>query len=611
MSFNRRRVALACTYCRHKKRRCDASKPRCNNCINADAECLYDDTPSQRIDTSGGTREILSRLGDIEAVLQEQSQHFATFSSISPIVGPPLAVTSPGSHASVSGGSMGGIPRVDSNPQWMFPTIESQSDMDSSEPMNIPPKHKTSSSYLLSLPAIKALIGEYPTDLFFFLESRNPLPPELSLDTSSSHSPLQIDPTLADHLVSSFFSSAHICHPILDREDFRNIYNNLLENGLDSSAESALCLVVLALGAISAAPTAPESSPPGYEYMQRALPTLMSGSLWSFSYNVVLVQALVLASVYFAYIVRPLHSWRLIYSASTILQFKLFNLDSRRHALSSEETTLRLFWSCFLIECDRLAELELPRSSLQQLIDEASLPRYGNLNTVYSTCFLAEISIRRLLNRIHNSLYPRRRNDFTLSSTSLMAPDEFSIEEILSMTSVCDELHRQLDLWHASIPEPCRPPLEPGPLDNDRIAILRIRYFAARHIIYRPFALYVATHSGSSIPSSVIEKAGICIESCRLYLHMTSDILRGSSQYTWTFSLSSLGATIILTLSWLSVELNHFVLDIHELQSLVIDNVRPWAAGSSLADVVSILEEMQRKTRLRSRFDKLVPRSGK
>lgn len=171
---------------------------------------------------------------------------------------------------------------------------------------------------------MKALIGEYPTDLFFLLESRNPLPLELSLDTSGSQSPLQIDPTLADHLVNSFFSSAHICHPVLDQEDFRKIYSNFLENGLDSSTESALCMVVLALGAISvAAPTAPESSPPGFEYMRHALPTLMSGSLWSFSYNVVLVQALVLASVYFAYIVRPLHSWRLIYSASTILQFKL------------------------------------------------------------------------------------------------------------------------------------------------------------------------------------------------------------------------------------------------------------------------------------------------
>lgn len=69
----------------------------------------------------------------------------------------------------------------------------------------------------------------------------------------------------------------------------------------------------------------------------------------------------------------------------------------------------------------------------------------------------------------------------------------------------------------------------------------------------------------------------------------------------------SLGATIILTLAWLSTELRHFVPDIDELQSLAIKNVRPWAI-SSLSDVVLILEEMQRKTRLRSRLIKFTPK---
>lgn len=222
---------------------------------------------------------------------------------------------------------MSDLHMVESDPQWQFPNTERQSDLASSEPMNIPVKHKTSSSYLLSLPSMRSLIGEYPTDLFFLLESRNPLPPELSLDNfPGSLPPFQVDPVLADHLVSLFFSSAHVCHPILDQEAFREIYLRFLERGVDRSTESALCMVVLALGAVSASPSGFNgvgSSPAGLEYMQHALPTLMSGSLWSFSYDAILVQALVLASVYFAYIVRPLHSWRLIYSASTILQFRL------------------------------------------------------------------------------------------------------------------------------------------------------------------------------------------------------------------------------------------------------------------------------------------------
>lgn len=199
---------------------------------------------------------------------------------------------------------------------------------------------------------------------------------------------------------------------------------------------------------------------------------------------------------------------------------------------------MRLAWSSFLVECDRLAELELPRSGLQQLIDETPLPTCSNLGEMQSTCFLAELSIRRLLNRTHNSLYPRKQHVLALSSTSLMAPEEFSNEEITPMGVVCDELQRQLDLWHVSIPEPYRPSLASGPPDNDRESVLRIRYFAARHIIYRPFVLNVAINETSPHPESVIEKAALCIESCRLYLRSATNMLRKASPYTWTFSLS-------------------------------------------------------------------------
>lgn len=190
------------------------------------------------------------------------------------------------------------------------------------------------------------------------------------------------------------------------------------------------------------------------------------------------------------------------------------------------------------MECDRLAELELPRSGLQQLIDETPLPGCSNLGEMQSTCFLAELSIRRLLNRIHNSLYPRKQHGVALSSTSLMAPEEFSNQEISSMVVVCDELQRQLDLWYASIPEACRPSLALGQAKNDRESVLRIRYFAARHIIYRPFVLNVAMNETSPRPDSVIEKAALCIESCRLYLRSATDMLQKASPYTWTFSLS-------------------------------------------------------------------------
>ncbi|KAK3291221.1 uncharacterized protein B0H64DRAFT_330746 [Chaetomium fimeti] len=560
MSFNRRRVALACTFCRHRKRRCDATRPSCRNCIEADVDCRYDDTPSQRIDSSGGSREIINRLQEIEAMLQHHLPGISTLTSgVQAIVSqsPTLSATSPASQASTLQAARilsHDLAGAGSSQQWPLPMrMEQQSQLPGMAdaelpPLTIPVGHKTSSNYLLRLPAMKQLIGEYPADLFFMLESRNPLPPEMPAHpTPPSMNPLtaaELSKDVLDCFVSTFFSHVYHSHPILDKVEFDRIYQGFLENYYSDpwSMESILCLVVFALGAAKMAPPGAhgfESSPPGMLYMQAALPTLISMSSWSVNYSLLLPQALVLASVYFAYIIRPLQSWRLVYSASSLLQFKLCRLPTRDGDEASREAILRIFWSCFLVECDRLAELELPQSGLQQLIDQTSLPSFRDVDQSQSTTSLAEISIRRLLNRVHNSLYPRKRNVLSLSSTSLTAVDEFSAAEIASVTSVCDELYRQLNSWYESIPEPSRPALGTAPTGHERKSILRIRYYAARHIIHRPFVLYIVTNDLQHVDNAVVlEKAGVCIDSCRTYLRNTTEILAKQSQYTWTFSLS-------------------------------------------------------------------------
>ena len=63
----------------------------------------------------------------------------------------------------------------------------------------------------------------------------------------------------------------------------------------------------------------------------------------------------------------------------------------------------------------------------------------------------------------------------------------------------------------------------------------------------------------------------------------------------------TLGAVIILTMASLSPDLRQLVPDINELQSMAIENIRPWAF-SSLVAVVDILEDMQRKCQRLSRI---------
>lgn len=289
-----------------------------------------------RIDTSGGSREIIHRLRDIETLLETQAESIAALSAAAAAAAEvrqqsqpdPGAAISPQSHVSAGGALSQSLPTRSALSPWQIEDYTIYQDVSSLPPLTIPVKHKTSSNYLLSLPAMRSLVGEYPADLFFQMESRHPLPPELSFDGRPSYqNPIQVDDEVARGLASTFFATAHLSHPILDEEDFEPIFNKFIETGADSSVEAALCLVVCALGAVASA--TPEElsnlslSPPGMEYMQQALPTLVAQSSWSFSYGIQLPQALVLASIYFAYIVRPLQSWRLIYSASTILQFKL------------------------------------------------------------------------------------------------------------------------------------------------------------------------------------------------------------------------------------------------------------------------------------------------
>ncbi|RDL36720.1 uncharacterized protein BP5553_06072 [Venustampulla echinocandica] len=610
MSYSRRRVPLACTFCRHRKRRCDANRPSCSNCIEAEADCHYADLPVRRFeadDPSTSNAEILNKLQGIEGLLESHAQSMEVLSTEiqSRLALVPNPSSSPLSQTSTIDAVLTASRAQRSNDNgptspWFYDAPGLQTGGADLPVLTIPAKHITSSNYLLCLPEMKALIGEYPTNLFSSLESRNPLPSKFIFDGWQPMQPIvHIDREITDYLVSVFFSEVHPCHPILDHDTFSRIYARFLETGVDSSVQSALCLVVLALGSIALPSDGPhdfETSLPGMQYMQSAMPALIVMSAWSLEWNILLPQALVLASIYFAYIVRPLQSWRLVYSASTILQFKLSRLRAQEGDASEKEGVLRLFWSCFLIECDRLAELELPQSGLQQLTDEVTLPSCNNLNETESTCYLAEISIRRLLNRIHNSLYPQKH------ATSLNASspsNAFPSPAISSIRGICDELHRQLNMWYESIPETVRPALDFSITANDRQQVLRIRYYATKHIIYRPFVLHVVAYGATEPVDDIMEKCEICLEACRIYLYNTTEIMKRASQYTWTFSLSSLGAIVVLTLASLCPSLKRFVPDIHELQTRVIENVKPWASpNSSLEAVISIIQDIRRKQRM-------------
>lgn len=195
---------------------------------------------------------------------------------------------------------------------------------------------------------------------------------------------------------------------------------------------------------------------------------------------------------------------------------------------------------------DYLAELSaLPQSGVSQV--ESSTPLPGDFDTHYSPeqkelsslYFLACISMRRLLNRVHHLLYAR-------STGTALNPAKFP--------AVVRELDHQLDEWREVLPRALAFHVDFDAVDGYRHydsatqteagSFLRQRYLTCRSVIYRPYLMW--TLSGvqttdtinSSLQQDAMKGSKICLDSCLLHiLH-----LRGFGQTclvdTWICSLS-------------------------------------------------------------------------
>jgi hypothetical protein len=192
---------------------------------------------------------------------------------------------------------------------------------DSLLPLTIPPKHQTSTNSLLSLDVVKTLVGEFPANYFFRIESQS-LHEEVYAGIRLM--PPELDRSVIDDLVSAFFLHAHSGHPIIERESFLTLLDDVIARQFEPCLETGLCLVILALGAISShSPQAINCDPPeapGFLHFQAALRILIPESTWSFGSTLILPQALIFASLYFAYLARPLHSWKLVHLAANNIQ---------------------------------------------------------------------------------------------------------------------------------------------------------------------------------------------------------------------------------------------------------------------------------------------------
>lgn len=150
--------------------------------------------------------------------------------------------------------------------------------------------------------------------------------------------------------------------------------------------------------------------------------------------------------------------------------------------------------------------------------------------------FLAEISARSLVNRIHYTInYTDSISKYIGSTTTDGSVD---VDNLSTLRNICDELARQLQTWTDSLPDEIKIDMMPDSLDvSMQNALLRCRYWSSRNKIYRPWVLKATSlPAGMPLPTDLIEQCQECIVSCREFVNCAGKLLRRRNPYLYTAS---------------------------------------------------------------------------
>ncbi|KAF7554865.1 hypothetical protein G7Z17_g2584 [Cylindrodendrum hubeiense] len=438
----RKRAAMACNHCRKRKRKCDGKQPICTFCEETNhLPCEYRNLEGYGkapIDTDQ-VAGILDRLEALERSITNLTSAWNSSASPYDVAVPSASVIS-------------GTPRAHA--------LSSQLSLTAAEvntTMDIPLSHSTTTGSLLHSAPAKTLLGDYPVDIFLNIEMQRPIPEPLCLNPT----PLdQIEIPLisrddADGLVQNYFDLVHRFYPILDEAEFHKVYDDIVEKGCSPDLSSALVLIVLALGDVSSQSPDLAQPPwfPGCRFLTPAVSILLTEGARSFGNSPTLPQSLYLAGLYYSFLARPLQAWRLVHMASIDVQHYcirhpnvLQNVPDSWH----DQSILRLCWAIFMLECDIMAEHHLPRSGMENFVEKLPFPRCGNPEEPAMLRWLANLSSRRLLNRIHHVLYDDNQGGPSeTDTTGEFAESPYDCQ--VSRFSMSQELKHQLNAWTTAV----------------------------------------------------------------------------------------------------------------------------------------------------------------
>ncbi len=441
-------------------------------------------------------------------------------------------------------------------------------------PINfLPPNklHTTSALNLLRWPKIEGFVSRPPN-------------PQILLQIELIREPIHIDPPLSldleetSILVQAFFERVNIWYACVNPYDWVAYYQKAQSVLFREGPESCVVLLVLALGSasldnsVTQPPKGSDSS--GVSYFSAAwslLPSLITSN------SIVPLQCSILAAAYLFYLVRPLEAWTLISSSSMKLQLLLRVPGAIPEG--SVQLSERLYWNLLLTESDLLTQLDLPTTGIAQFEESIALPTFfqefqdspGRDELWY---FHAAIDLCRLRTRISHEI----------SSKESLSPD--------TLEPISHDLDIQLYDWYETLPTSIRFPLTRALPPHPAQTVLRLRYFAARTMIFRPYVLAVlADESASQIPF-IHQNCRKCLESCIRYLEDASIDRSGNVPYPWQSALLLVGQALLVMGATMSPSLLQFLPPLEKLDRILQIAVEETERRSDLAPSLRICAEV-------------------
>lgn len=366
-----------------------------------------------------------------------------------------------------------------------------------------------------------------------------------------------------DHVLHAFQAGVNFCYPVILLRDITLSRQVILARHPNEGLDSCLALLIMALGCAAevVSELLPREQDPAFvpsrhyqslslQYFDLAIKQIHHAHS---TINTISAQCLMLAALFYAYLQRPLQAWSMLSSAATKCRVLLAypspptTTTTPTLSFSSAECIRRIFWSIFILESDYVSELNaLPHFGVAEIESSVPLPSHFNTHSDpqqeshSSLYFLACISMRRLLNRVHHLLFAKG----SLPDDGIRITDP-------RLPSMVRELDEQLSMWRDLLPPAFRFTVDTQPVQSQHGAFLRQRYLTCKALIYRPYLMSALSNHkplvvGRQTRDDTIDSCKIWIQACMLHILNLRSYTHTVLVDTWICALSMAGTMAML-----------------------------------------------------------------